>query len=365
MDWYPLVVIPGIRLSSPVETKNVQVLDSASPLAETLRVRHKNFDQFLLRFSGQFGEPISPAIVFVRQGAKTKFRQAHMTASLLHILAMSTIPFARANFRLARFAIGPIFSDSFHGYPWMIDLQSGLFSAQVPDFCAIHNVKKFYGQSNPSVARTEVGNGQFDLRLRNILFYLWQKYSGIQSRNWFATRVFRSLSFADIALSAPGGREVTLLDYGRSLCMWVSAFETLVHKGTNEKSGFRQVMEMLKACPMGEPMREPRYYKNFAKKQISDNVTFVQSLYSRIYSLRNDFLHGNPMPFDKRLGGTSILQLCDAAPTMYRFALLHVLKTELGDICGFEEKYDFFVRRQLEESLEILKPSRTIPPPSS
>jgi hypothetical protein len=56
--------------------------------------------------------------------------------------------------------------------------------------------------------------------------------------------LFRSLNMANQALQAPGGTDTTYYDVGRSIALWISAFEILAHP-PNANANLQVVYELL------------------------------------------------------------------------------------------------------------------------
>ena len=100
-----------------------------------------------------------------------------------------------------------------------------------------------------------------------------------------------------------------MFDNGRILALWVSALEILVHPGKGRKVGRDQVLQLLgSGFWFGE---------NCAGK--------AQQLCRRIYGLRNDFLHGNPIDVAAAQPLMSPDSLLGVAAPLYRMALTSFL----------------------------------------
>jgi hypothetical protein len=100
--------------------------------------------------------------------------------------------------------------------------------------------------------------------------------------------LFRSLNMGLSASALPGNVEATIFDIGRSVALWVSAFEILSKDGTCES-----VLKLLKAVKWNlsacsNAIYEPRNYKPGQPK-----IPLPIWLYRAMNKARNDFIHGN------------------------------------------------------------------------
>jgi hypothetical protein len=109
----------------------------------------------------------------------------------------------------------------------------------------------------------------------------------------------------------------TFYDVGRSLALWVSAFEILAHPGGSGHSNYATVAGLLESVQWVDNRLTQTIH------QIPGNPPQQKQLASwickTIYNLRNDFLHGNDVQ-----GGALLLNgkvIIDYAPCIFRMAL--------------------------------------------
>ncbi len=92
----------------------------------------------------------------------------------------------------------------------------------------------------------------------------------------------------------------------------MSAHEILVHPGQGGKADFPTVADQLATAPwLDADFGTKDYHVTFRRKQLL--VTFPGWLYDKVYKLRNDFLHGNPIDPAKMTIGTKGHAIGDVA----------------------------------------------------
>jgi hypothetical protein len=109
----------------------------------------------------------------------------------------------------------------------------------------------------------------------------------------------------------PGAADLTQFDLGRSVGLWVSAFEILIHQGPKQRVGLTDVYDQLEAVSWGKKAR-PRRYKPHNSKIRRNLACWI---YDQIYGARNDFMHGNPV--DRRsltVKSPAEISLCTLRP---------------------------------------------------
>jgi hypothetical protein len=120
----------------------------------------------------------------------------------------------------------------------------------------------------------------------------WCRLVGIPHHSAAARRIdtslFRSLNMALSAAMLPGNVEVTIYDLGRSIALWVSAFEILTESGTCD--AVYKLLECTKwnLSTNSDPIYEPHKYKPGQPKR-----SLPVWLYGAMNHARNKFIHGN------------------------------------------------------------------------
>ena len=179
--------------------------------------------------------------------------------------------------------------------------------------------------------------------------------------NLFGTTIalFRSLNMAFAAAKIPAGVDITQFHLGRSIALWVSAFEILTHKGTEDVRLF-QVYEQIAAAPWKAKSSLRKSYKPYAKKTKEPLPCWI---YGEIHRARNDYLHGNPIEPRRLIVKKSKRHLFNYVAPLYRMALtgfLPIPKPDGGDSQAFSRaRYDFIVNQNdIERALSTIPAHR-------
>jgi hypothetical protein len=142
------------------------------------------------------------------------------------------------------------------------------------------------------------------------------RFSG-NTVQWKDLALFRSLNVANDAGRIPYQAAGVFYDVGRSLALWVSAYEILAHPGGTGQSNFDTVSGLLERVKWLDPKLIATTHAISSKGTKQGQL--ASWICRRIYDLRNDFLHGNDV-------GTSALALnqkpvIDFAACLFRMAL--------------------------------------------
>jgi hypothetical protein len=150
------------------------------------------------------------------------------------------------------------------------------------------------------------------------------------------------------------GLDTTMFSWGRSLGLWVSAFETLVHDGKRADS--TRVYDLLRRVPW---MTDKLKVLDYALPK-GDKGNLACRIYNQIYDARNAFFHGNEVTVE-RLYAESGQSLFRFAAPLFRMALTAIVKLQCGPNPSLEfdrEHFDFcHDQRNFENALaKILDP---------
>jgi hypothetical protein len=206
--------------------------------------------------------------------------------------------------------------------------------------------------------------------LHQALLERWKpRFSGA-SPKWDELKLFRSLNMASMAAALPSHGDFTPYESGRSVALWVSAFEILAHPGGTGKSGYVQVYDLLEKVDWQLSACAEEKYDPPAPMDRKKRRNLACWAYSLINKARNDYLHGNPVNENNLLVKDSKRPLLDYAPVLYRLALTGFLGLEFTEeapdaedaaTCeAYEERKFQFQKYQqdMEAALAtILKPS--------
>jgi hypothetical protein len=346
VEWVPIWVMPNLRLREAIEARRAALVPFDDyRIAELVR-KHRRFNSFMLRFTDAFGVPQRPAVLLARKRSKIT---AEAMASFRDLVVLSVVPYNRAQLIVyGRGSPRILFSNSFWLYPWMLEKNYEWLITQSLASLGLNEIRRFKGQVTPEIFPIELNPVDIDKTLLTALIQRWRRRYFEPKPTWEDRALFRSLNMANIGCHLPSIVDTTLFDYGRTLALWVSAFEILVHPG-NAKANQAAVNSVLDQIPYFErAMRHkahPPYDPNV--KKVTRTI-LARAAYAQLYSARNHFLHREPVSRRSlRLKGARA-HLTDIAPSLYRLALTAVLDlrfTETAPPTSDLEAYLAFRRR--------------------
>jgi hypothetical protein len=272
---------------------------------------------FLSKFSNQFGEQVWPSLLLLQTDAPNSYYTPEAVAAFRDIISLSVVPYARTSRLRFDRASGLAFTNTFQFYPWMLDKQFDDVLLLNPAQMHIHVLKEFNGQAFPEQSQTTVMERDIDMPLATELLNRWIVRFSNDAVEWEHKALFRSLNMANEAGRVPALTAATLYDTGRSLALWVSAYEILTHPGGTDQSNFGTVAATIETVKWNNTKLSAAIHlipgKNPQQRQLATWIC------RKVYDLRNDFLHGNDVQGPALLlNGKPII---DFAACLYRLAL--------------------------------------------
>ena len=209
------------------------------------------------------------------------------------------------------------FTNTFQFYPWMLDKQFEDMLLVNPAQTHLHVLEEFEGQSFPEQSQTSVMEHNIDFPLATELLNRWIVRFSENSVAWKDKALFRSLNMANEAARIPALTAASFYDVGRSLALWVSAYEILAHPGGMGQSNFTTVSATLESVKWQDAKLSTATHPIPAK--VAQQKQLATWICKKIYDLRNDFLHGNDVEASAlALNGKVII---DFAACLYRLSL--------------------------------------------
>ena len=158
------------------------------------------------------------------------------------------------------------------------------------------------------------------------------------------------------ASKMPAGVDLTQFDLGRSIGLWVSAFEILTHTG-KAKVSLWDVYELIGRAPWRKKKTRKLLYTPYSSKTKRNLACWI---YGEIHKARNNFLHGNPVNRKSLTVKGSKRNLFLYAAPLYRMALTGFLPIpDAKSIPGTEwsrERYDIIANQSdVEEALSTVR----------
>ena len=328
--WQPVAILPNFELEgqtaldvphaafASVEDPRVQEIDAAAP-------KHA---ELLGRWREPFGDECRPTLLLLSPNAPAGFSRMEAMTSLRDILSISVIPLVRSRHRPGQ-SVGPLpYSNVFEFYPWAIAKELDGVVMNTPGVRGLHDLEKLNPQIAAEVGRqSRIAEHDLDRPMFNALIEHWRSVSRVKRKHAHAAdKVLRSLNMAYHASKLPALQDARVFDDGRLVALWVSAFEILAHPGSAEVSQWC-VYDLLDSAQWRHAKNRRREFliagRNPSKR------TRPCKVYRRLYEMRNDFLHGNPVSRMSGLFGDTGIILHKAAAPLFRMALTAALGVRL------------------------------------
>lgn len=323
MTWTCIAVLPNIRLDDPVEGGRIAMASTQDGRVARAVKQHQSLGDFLSRFYDTHNNGITPSVLLWDAATESDVPRFDAVCSFRDAVAVSHVLLARAGTMIASYPPPTQWMDSFSIFPWMLTRDYQDIACNTPAVRGLHDIKSFRGQILPELVERSLSAYDLDRPLFDALIQKWNAVFLKGADSHAHTALFRSLNMAFRAGAIPGGMDATTYDYGRSLALWVSAFEILAHPGGLGKADLLKVYELLEKAPYEIRKVSDAVHAAYHNrgKQAAPKRNLACWLYGEIYEARNDFLHGNPLPPDRLLIKASGRHLLNYAPPLFRVAL--------------------------------------------
>jgi hypothetical protein len=213
------------------------------------------------------------------------------------------------------------FSSWFDFHPWITSINYVGIVGNSPAFQDSNIATNFHGHADANVPHTQVSARDADSSLLAALLGSWDRRFISHPDAWGSIALFRSLNMAYAASQLPSGPDMTHYALGRSVGLWISAFEILAHPGENGDVGYRNIYGLLNDVEWRDQDLNTQSHAAYAGR----NKTALNSLpcwiYGELFRARNDFLHGNPVALDRLVVQSSGQNLYNFAAPLYRACL--------------------------------------------
>ncbi len=226
-SWVPVAILPNLSGGIAIEAEFVALAPIDDPRVQAIRSAIPLFAELLSQFTNAFGVPLEP-FVFIARGDAVAKLSPDALLSFRDLAAISVIPSSRSLNTVYNTTNRIVYSNSFALYPWMLSKSNDTLIASTPAFTGFHDVKQFHGQSSPELPVMRIENSDVDTTILDALVSRWKRHYFGRRRRWKDRALFRSLNMAVQAGLIPANAP-TIFDLGRSISLWVSAFEILSH----------------------------------------------------------------------------------------------------------------------------------------
>ena len=333
VTWTIVAALPGLNARGALDANHLSIIPVTDP-----RCAPETFDEFarvsryLRRFRTIKCRPVPSLLMVRRVGTPKPFR--NRLTLLRNILAISTVVLARARRSKGKFSRGPTFSDVFD-FPaaWLKSGRAGLL-VETPVVLGNDDQSSFCGHPAPAYPYgTNDSYIEWDAPLAGALLALFE--SRRKDHRHLRRRVERVLEIAYLALRAPSDNLRSGNDWGVSLALLVSAFESLANVAGSVD--IEAVRTLIDGVPWSKRLRRrlaPYEYRSPNRRRSASvfrplkGMTRPVQIYARLYRARNMVLHGedyerNRLEPGRRNASWGYLQFESAA--VFRCVLLHVL----------------------------------------
>jgi len=355
-EWTPFFLLPNLEASRVIECDGIAALvPPGDGRVTAVCSAHPKFKEFLSRFRNTFGQQIWPSVLMLSANAPNTYRDVEAIASFRDLVSLSVIPRARAlTLKYPQRHHEITYSDTFSIYPWTLDKNYEYMSSYTPSGISLHVVEEFSGQSSPEISLKSLQTGDVDEPLMLALLKRWRiRYSG-KSVTWKDRALFRSLNMANQASQAPGGTDTTYYDVGRSIALWISAFEILAHP-PNANANLQVVCELLEKVKWDNASLTARRYKTYEGRNKSTRRILACSIYGELYKVRNDFLHGNRVTPSRLRFKRTTNPLGHYAACLYSMALTRAASLDSKRKTKTSDYLDFLAARKFTAPQRLIE----------
>jgi hypothetical protein len=178
-------------------------------------------------------------------------------------ISISSVVHNRTNTIIYGHARTNQYSTFFDFYAWVFSKDFNLLTTNNPSLAGLDEFKDFKGQSTAGLPTSRWDGLEFDETLLKAVFGEWPRRFSNPSPAWRSLALFRSLNMAHAAAQVPGFVDLTAQSLGRSVALWISAFEILTTRRTVMPDSRKSTASL--RTSIGAPMRVSRIFTNATK----------------------------------------------------------------------------------------------------
>jgi hypothetical protein len=322
-EWVPVFTLPNLLVKEPVEIEYLALVSPDDPRCLAIGKANPNFRKFLRSFTDAFRRKVVPSVLLLREDAPAWVRSMEAVGGFRDAISIATIVHNRTSAVIHGNARTNQYSSFFEFYPWMFSKDFNLLTTSNPALAGMDEYKDFRGQSTAGLPTSQWDGLEYDETLIKALLGEWPRRFSTSDASWRSLALFRSLNMANAAAQVPGFVDVTYQALGRSVALWISAFEILTHPGQRD-GGVKEVYSVFEninwrtaAC------RERLYfcYEGRGKRANGPKRNLACWIYGELCHARHDYLHGNPIKNDRLIVKSSGRNLFSFTHSLYRLLL--------------------------------------------
>ena len=285
---------------------------------------NKNFQPFLHSFTDAFQREIVPGVLIVRADAPRWVMWMEAIGGFRDAISISSVVYNRTNTILYGHARTNQYSTFFDFYAWVFSKDFNLLTTNNPALAGMDEFKEFKGQSTAGLPTSRWDGLEYDETLLKALFGEWVRRFSTPSPIWRSLALFRSLNMAHAAAQVPGFVDLTAQSLGRSVALWISAFEILTHP-MNGDAGLKEVYRVFENVDWRTEACKERTFECYEgrgkRKSTAPKRNLACWIYGELYHARNDYLHGNALRDDRLVVKASGRSLFMFTQPLYRLLL--------------------------------------------
>ena len=323
-EWKPLFVLPNLLVKEPVEVEYVALVAPSDPRCKEIATANANFYPFLNSFTDAFQRKVVPSVLIVRSDAPPWVMNMEAIGGFRDAISISSIVHNRTNTILYGHARTNQYSTFFEFYAWVFSKDFDLLTTNNPALAGMDEFKDFKGQPTAGLPTSQWDYLEYDETLLKALLGEWIRRFSNPKPHWRSSTLFRSLNMAHAAAQVPGYVDLTSQSLGRSVALWVSAFEILT-RPLGGDAGFKEIYRVFDSVDWRtEACKEIIYdcYEGRRKiKATAPKRSLACWIYGELFKARNEYLHGAPMPDDRLVVKASGRSLFMFTHPLYRLLL--------------------------------------------
>jgi hypothetical protein len=325
-SWVFILLFHNLLIDTPIGNDYIVIVPTSDPRIEGLKNRSPAFCRLIDNFVDQFQRPVHPSLLLLRRDINP---DSELLRAFRNALALCSIFKAWENILGGnQHTINDYvrFSNYFDFYPYTLSKDEKWIIVDTTTHRGINEAQCFSGQLSPELVITHTVEHFYDKTLFHAILEQWTNRYIRKLRGKYSTALFRSLEMAYRASASP---QLHMYDFGVQLGLWVSAFEILTYP-KNKHASVGQVIDHLHEMSFNDNKIRRKLYKVKVPegKNPTRKVTLIAKTYHEMNCCRNDFLHGNPVRYNRLFSAENRKYnfLIDCAALIYKCALIVSLK---------------------------------------
>ena len=322
MDGFAVAyILPNLTLKRVFEAEAVALVPAADPRIQERAKHNLALSALINGFTDEKGRKQEVTVLLYDRSAFSPEIANEAVVSFRNTFALSCILNGVASSIGNPNVVGTLFSDYFDLFPLTPSKDGGSLSGLTMSRNSWDKPDGFRGTISTMLTKTGLHiRADPDEQLWRDLRRLWKKRFLLGRKEWDSNKVFRSLAVAYSAASIPHKNSLWFYDFGVNIALWISSFEILAHP-RRVNSNLETVVDLLNEVRLSTSVLRRKRFVRYRNKRLSTN--YAGFLYGKIYRVRNDFLHGNPVTFKRLVHKTQRTQILlnRVVPLVYAIAL--------------------------------------------